>query len=226
MRLKVSTDKQEWIKATSDVEKGLAKSMTATVRQMARETRDGVRQSIAAAGFGSHWTNSIRSLMLSKGDVLNPEAWVHSTINFSDVFETGKQIVGNPLLWLPLPAVPPWPGDPSRQMSPRKYIQVTGQQLHTIRRPGRTPLLGAIIAIPTGTKLGHRPTKANTRRFGPVAGRSATLTMVPLFVGIPAVQIEKRFDFSAALSRVNEGAEDNLNKKLSETPSGGNVQWQ
>ncbi len=224
MRVKIGTDKQEWIKATTAVEKLMAKSMTSTVRQMATQTRDGIRQSISAAGFGSHWTSSIKFKMLSKGDVLNPEAWVHSTINFSDVFETGKAIVGNPLLWLPLPAVPRWPGDPSRQMSPKKYIQEVGP-LVTIRRPGKTPLLGAIIQTSSGAGRGRHLTKRALQRTT-ATGRT-TRVMVPLFVGVSAVQIEKRFEFAGALSRVNEGADETLNKQFAATTTGSDdVQWQ
>ncbi len=221
MRVVMKTDKQEWIKATTAVEKTMAHAMTATVKQMATETRDGIRQSISAAGFGSHWVNSIKFKMLEKGDVLNPDAWVHSTINFSDVFETGKHIVGNPLLWLPLPAVPPWPGDPTRQMSPRKYIQTVGP-LVTIRRPGKTPLLGAIVESRSKRRPGRRLSIQRITSASP----HTTRTMVPLFVGVSAVEIEKRFDFSAALSRVNEGAENTLQQKFAGTDTGdSNVQW-
>ncbi len=222
MRLVMRTDKHDWVKATDAIEKIMARGMAATVKQMATETRDGIRQSISAAGFGSHWTNSIKFKMLTKGDVLNPAAWVHSTINFSDVFETGKQIIGNPLLWLPLPAVPQWPGDATRQMSPKKYIQTVGP-LVTIRRPGKTPLLGAIIESSSKRRPGRR---LSIQRITSAAPHT-TRTMVPLFVGVPAIQIEKIFDFTAALARVNEGAENTLQQKFAQTETGdNNVQWQ
>ncbi len=217
MRLIMKTDGDAWAKATSDVERGMAHGMTATVRKTAAAVRDGVRQSISAAGFGSHWVNSIKSLMLTKGDVLNPSAWVHSTINFSDVFETGKHITGNPLLWLPLPAVPRWPGDATRQMSPKKYIQTVGP-LVTIRRPGKTPLLGAIVETPSSPRTGGRHlTRSAFRRS---ASSRTTRVMVPLFVGIPAVEIEKRFDFAGAISRAEQGEDKLLQDEIKAATNG------
>lgn len=213
MRAKFKTDGQVWIKATNDIEKSMAHAMTATVRETAREVRDGVRQAIAGAGFGPHWQNSIRSLMLTKGDVLNPAGWVHSTINFADVFETGKHIVGNPLLWLPLPAVPRWPGDPSRQMSPRKFIQVVGP-LFTIRRPGKTPLLGTMVNTAATPRRGRHLTKTMLGRFGRSPSAGTTRVMVPLFVGVPAIEIEKRFDFTGVIARADARTEELLQNQM------------
>ncbi len=217
MRVVMKTDGDVWAKATSGIEKAMAHGMTSTVKKTAAEVRDGVRQSIASAGFGSHWTSSIKSVMLTNGDVLNPAAWVHSTINFSDVFETGKHITGNPLLWLPLPAVPQWPGDPTRQMSPKKYIQTVGP-LVTIRRPGKTPLLGAIVETSASPRTGGRHlTRAAFRR---TASSRTTRVMVPLFVGIPSVEIEKRFSFEAAISRAEEGEDDLLQNEIKAATDG------
>jgi hypothetical protein len=137
----------------------------------------------------------------ASGNTLLPEVWLHSQVNFEDVFTEGKHIFGNPLLWLPLPTVPLWPGDATRQMSPRKYIETVGP-LVTMKRPGKTPLLGAPVTGSLNPQpFGRFVTKARLRR-GQLGGSAVTL--IPLFVGVPSVTIEKRFDVQDAVERATE----------------------
>lgn len=202
MRLVISGPKDQWLKAGTAWEKTIAHAATAAVRETGEAARDAVRRNIAGAGFGPSWQASIRSVMHPKtGDVLNPFAWVHSTKNFSDVFETGKTITAKTWLWLPLPAVPPWPGDPTRQMSPHKFITTIGP-LVFMKRPGRPPLLGAVGFFSTRAPIASQ--KISKRTFSPLHSAGKKKIVVPMFVGVHTVTIEKRFNAYAEIAKEAE----------------------
>ena len=86
------------------------------------------------------------------GYVLNPAVYIHTTINYADIFETGKTITGNPFLWLPLPSVPPIKGRP--HMTPRQYIQQCRAIGDDAAAQGGLPMLGAVVE--TGGKTDAR----------------------------------------------------------------------
>lgn len=190
MRVRFKGDKGQFIRATTEVEKAIAHAATMAVRKTATAMRDAGRENIADAGFGSAWQRSLTVAMRPKrGDALNPWAWIHTSINFADVFETGRAISAThrSFLWLPLRNVPMWPGAvPPRQMSPKKFIQLVGP-LRTIRRPGKPPMLGAVA------RVGRR---GRVRIKGGIAG---TWKVVPMFVGVPAVTIQKKFNVIGAM---------------------------
>jgi hypothetical protein len=138
--------------------------------------------------------------------VLNPSVYIHSTVNYLDVFETGKTITGSPWLWLPLPNVPPNPGSGVKfggligrpHMTPRQYIAKVGP-LITMHRPGKPPMLGAAV------EGGGRPTRRRLRstflkqRFGE---KTRATRVVPMFVGVPSITIDEKFDVSQAIANV------------------------
>lgn len=201
MKIAFKADGQAFAKATDDVEKVMAKGLTAAMKEVGKRAADAANNNIHAAGFASRkWEMRAKNFPAS-GDTLLPEVWLHSQVNFLDVFTEGRHIQGNPLLWLPLPSVPPWPGDPTRQMSPRKYVESVGP-LVTMKRPGKSPLLGAPVAGRLKPQpFGRFVTKARLRK-GQLGG--SKITIVPLFVGVPAVTIEKRFDVEEAVRRATE----------------------
>jgi hypothetical protein len=191
----------QFIKAGEAWEKLVAHAATAGVRDCGKAAQEAGRNEIASHGFTSRrWKTSIVSVMHPKGgaEVLNPWAWVHSKINFADVFETGKTISKASFLWLPLPSVPNWPGDPSRQMSAKKYIQTygPGSLRSALHRGSKSPLLlGKTAATSKPQPFGKfgRPLKRGSNR----AAR-----WIPMFVGVRQVVIRQIFDVSGAIKRV------------------------
>lgn len=190
MRIQFKGDTGQFLRATNEYEKIQAKALTGAVRKAGKAAQDAGRTAIQSSGLGSYWVKSFRFLMKPKtGDVLNPFAWVHSIINFFDVFQTGKSFGAKKasLLWLPLKNVPMWPGaKPPRQLSPKKYSQIYGP-LRTISRPGKAPMLGGVVRAGSS----GRPTR---KSFGGIRGTRGKLQVVPLFVGVKRVDIANKFD--------------------------------
>ncbi len=154
------------------------------------------RANIGGAGFSRRWQNSLRSKMITPPNSLKPVAYIHTTINFADIFEYGGDIHGNPLLWIPLPSVP---GRGRRKhMSPAQYVKNIGP-LVSLRRPGKVPLLAA--AIRRGEKaqpFGKFATRGQLKRG--VKGKGK-VQMIPLYVGVPDVHIGKKWDVTSALQK-------------------------
>ncbi len=205
MRLVAREDKQgQWAKATTAYEKIIAKGATQAMRRMSKLAVDAGRRAIGAAGFSANVQRTLRAINKPKsGYVLNPSVYIHSTVNYLDVFESGRTITGSKWLWMPLPAVPPNTGAGVKfgglisrpHMTPSQYIRKVGP-LVLMWRPGKTPMLGAEVEV------GGKPTRGRLRRtflkktFG--EKRRAT-KVVPLFVAVPKVTIAKKFDVHQAI---------------------------
>jgi hypothetical protein len=194
VRIVTKADAGQWLKATTQYERIMAKAATQAMRDVGKEAVRKGRESIAAAGFSSKFQRTLRAINRpASGYVLNPSVYIHTTINYADIFETGKTITGSPFLWLPLPAVPPYQGRP--HMTPSQYVRIVGP-LVTMRRPGGLPMLGAVV------EQGGKPTRGRLRKtflktaFG--EKRRPTVT-IPLFVGVPSVSIPKKFDVKGAV---------------------------
>lgn len=170
------------------------------MRQTSKQCAAVGNRVIHAAGFASRkWELKVINYPKASNAIsLAPAAWIHSKVNFEDVFVTGATIQGSPFLWLPLPSVPLWPGDPTRQMSPKKFVQTFGPVLVTIRRPGKPPLLGQKVKGPVKAQpFGAFRTPGQLRRG--LKAKTGTITVIPLFVGVPRVVIEKKFDVHSAI---------------------------
>jgi hypothetical protein len=195
----------QWLKASNAYEKLIAKAETLAVRGVSKKARDAGKAVIQGAGFSGKFASTlVIKFIPSSGYSLSPAAYIHSTINYADVFEKGATIAGAPYIWLPLPNVPAAPGRP--HMTPKQYAQSVGP-LVTMHRAGKPPMLGARIgalaAEPIGTFRGQ--VLRRLRRSG--IARTQT---IPLFVGILAVNIPRKFDTSAAFKRV--ASEENITK--------------
>ncbi len=200
MKLVARAESGQWVKATTEYERIIAKGATQAMRKIGKLAVDAGRQAISAAGFSAKFSRTLRAINKPKsGYVLNPSVYIHSTINYADIFETGKTIVGHPFLWLPLPSVPPFKGRP--HMTPRQYIQNVGP-LVTMRRPGKLPLLGAVVrGAPKAQPFGRFASRAKLRKG--IAGRGVTQT-IPLFVAVASVVIPKKFDVKGAIENAAE----------------------
>jgi hypothetical protein len=199
MKPKFVINAQDWKDEATRAQREVSIAITASMRTVGKKAADAANAVIHGAGFANRkWEIKAKNFP-EQGDSLSPEVWLHSSANFEDVFTEGAFIHGNPLLWLPLPSVPLWPGDSTRQMSPKKYVETIGP-LVTMRRKGKPPMLGAPV---TGSlrpqPFGRFVTKARLKK-----GRTGQgpVTIVPLFVGVPGAFIEKRFDVEAIVDKI------------------------
>lgn len=204
----------QWIVATTAAEKIIAKALTQSMREVATDGRNRGRAAISHAGFGKRTSNSIRFKMFPPNrDVLNPEAYIHSTLNYLDVFEKGAVISGKPFIWMPLPSVPKIKG--RDHMTPRQYVKEVGP-LVTIRRLGKPPMLGAVVSGPAKAQpFGTFVTKGKLKRGA--AGRGVK-RVVPLFVAVPKVIIPKKFDVTSEIEKAAEKLPSLYDKNEDKTP--------
>ena len=197
MNLKFNVPPGQWIKATDLYQALMAKALTGAMRDVGKLGRERGRQAITAAGFSNKFANSLVAKLPAK-DTLTPTAYIHTTINYADVFETGAVIAGKPYLWLPLPTVPAGPGRP--HMTPKQYVENVGP-LVTMHRAGKPPMLGARVAIsaPRPQPFGRFVSRRILRRGISMRRATQPTQVIPLFVGVPAVNIPKKFDVHAAV---------------------------
>lgn len=156
----------------------IARAATAAIRDAGEIAKRNGRSSIAAAGFSRKWQNALRvNIYPTQGESLRPAAFIFQKIRYAGVFEEGAVIAGKPLLWLPLPNVPVRRGRP---MTPSQYARSVGP-LVSVQRPGSAPLLFPKYRV-----------KRSRRRA------AESLRRKPLYIGLSAVQIGKRFDIKRA----------------------------
>jgi hypothetical protein len=195
MRLVFAALTGQFEKAIAEIEMPIAAAATAAVRDAAEQAKADGRADIAAAGFGKKWQNALRADLFPKNQAsMHPAALLRHKIPYAGVFEDGATIGGKPLLWLPLKTVPLGTG--GRQLTPRQFIARIGP-LVSVNIPGRRPLLVG----KGGRSTILRATEKVTRlRKGAVA-RGIRSVSVPLFVGIEAVAIRKKFHLRDIFSR-------------------------
>lgn len=202
MRLFFSAVRGELEKAINDIQRPIAEAATAAVRDAAEQGKTEGRANIAAAGFSKKWQSALRADLYPKGRVsMRPAALLRHKIPYATVFEDGATITGKPLLWLPLPTVPVG-------VTAKNYRKKVGEPLFTIRRPGKPPLLAARVRLTDkraakGLSLSALRRGANIKigKDGKVRRGLGTLRAVPLFVGVPAVKIGKKFNLRAIFAR-------------------------
>ncbi|WP_409188453.1 DUF6441 family protein [Bradyrhizobium sp. RDM4] len=166
-------------KAFADDYQKMATAGTLAITEVANQAKAAGRANIAAAGFGPKWQNALRAEIYPKRGVsLNAAAVIFHKIPYSEIFEEGGTIAGHPLLWLPIEAnLPARSG--LRSWTPRAYAAQVGP-LVSVNVPGRRPMLFA------ATRGGPRRRRGGGRRDVPK----------PLFVGIDAVTMTKRFNIT------------------------------
>lgn len=169
MRLVFTHVRGELEKKIAELQRPVAEAATAAVTEAGEVAVRNGRASIAAAGFSNKWQVALRSDVYPKGRVsMRPAAHIRHKIPYAGVFEEGASIPGQPLLYLPLPAVPVVGGRP---LTPKKFI-AQGGSLTSVKRPGKRPLL---------------------------IGKIGNAKAVPMFFGIEAVKIAKKFKVTEAV---------------------------
>ncbi len=205
MKIVTKAESGQWLKATTEYERIMATAATKAMRDVGKDGIQKGRASIAAGGFSSKFQRTLRAINKpASGYVLNPSVYIHSTINYADVFETGRTITANTYLWLPLPAVPP--GKNRDHMTPREYIKNIGP-LVFMRPHGRRPMLGRVVVRRSARarKFGLFPTKGRQLKGASAGDVKET---IPMFVGFSSITIPKKFDVKGAV----QDAFDNLDE--------------
>ncbi len=192
----------EWERAMKAHEKRLAAAATAAMKDVADLAKQRGRANIAAGGFGPKWQNALRSTVYpQRGTSIDAAAYIRHKIPYAFVFEEGARISGKPLLWLPLPNVQErYRG---KAMTPRFYSQAIGP-LHSLRNTKKPLLAGYVTANSNRTRLTVAKLRAGHR--APAARRVS----VPVFIGVPIVNVRKHFDLRRTFDAVSAQVPDLL----------------
>lgn len=209
---------------TATTELGVIGKMTVAATRTMRAAGDALksegRANIRSGGLSAKFANAWRVNVYPKsGNSLEASVYGWHNIVYSGIFETGGVIRGKRgLLWLPLPTVPKVGKKIAR---PR---DLSGVKLFSINTPGKRPLLAAKIrsaganknsrirgqvSLPTlraGTDAEKiRKTsrlKGKARGGVKASNASANAVTVPLFQGVPAVTLRKRFDLAGVTRQI------------------------
>lgn len=154
------------------------------------------KQEITSAGLGGQIARGMRYKLITEGDA--PAALLYNRLGFVSIFEYGAHIGGAPLLWLPLPIVPRVKG---RQLTPKQLAAKFGK-LISIKSPGHAPMLGLRVPVGSGGKI-VRLTVAKLKP-GKRASRASGVRVVPVYVGVPAVNIAKRLNLTEIFKRAGD----------------------
>lgn len=209
VRIRVETAPGQWLKEIDEKDANVVKAANKALRDLGIIARDAGRRAIAGAAFGSVWTKSLQLIMYPKGRAIstNPTAYLHSTINYADVFETGKHVQAQSghYLWMPLPHVPPFKGRGVRfggvvgrsHMTPKQFIRFVGP-LVFVHPKGRKPML--CFPVPG---RGKTVTAAKVRRAAArIARGESEFKLVPMYIGVTSIEIPRKFDATAAMNKV------------------------
>ncbi|WP_027037877.1 DUF6441 family protein [Mesorhizobium ciceri] len=194
LSIKISDPSDAWTKAMRDKYKPIAKAATMAMNQVANNIKAEGRANIVSAGFSKRWANAFRVNVYPKGqNSANAAALVYHKIPYADFFETGGMIKGSPFLWLPLPDAPKGRG--GRRISASEYRKEIGHPLYSIKRPGKPPLLAANIRS-TAPRSQRGVSRSQLKRGRNPNGRGV-VRLVPLYVGVPKVEIGQKFHLRA-----------------------------
>ncbi len=198
----------------------IARAATATIRDGAKELLTGARARIASAGFPRRWQIGFSvQVFPRRGASIDAYMRGRHRLGFAQVFQRGAHIAGKPLLWIPLSGIPDKIG--TVRMTPRNFISKVGP-LHTINVPGKAPLLAAYMRGRPGAKFSLARVRAGSAlaRLGVRRGRSDSggvgVISVPIFVGVTAVQLRRRFDVAGVYEKVRRGLPANYFRHIRE----------
>lgn len=197
IKVKVSGYKSgDMARAMLRMDDPMAVAAQSAIKDLAGDLKNASRADIRAAGFSSKWANALRvDTYPKRGVSIDAAAYLYHKIPYSGIFETGGTIRGQPLLWIPLSSTPKKIG--RLKMTPENYRRVIGP-LFQIKPPGKPPLLVARSKKSRNTKISVSSLKKGA------SGPSSRSSMVPVFVGVPQVNIRDKFHISeiaAAFSR-------------------------
>jgi len=194
-RFRYSYDKGAFANAMASVKAPIAAAGTGAMKELGDIVKREGRQNMASAGFSTRFQNTFRSITYPQGrDSINAATVIFSKVKYSNIFETGGQVAGKPLLWLPLQTAPKKVG--REKMTPALYVRTIGP-LVSIERPGKPPLLAGKIA--TNRRGGKSKVSLSALRRGHAAGAASEL--VSLFIGIDRVSIKDKLQIKEITER-------------------------
>jgi hypothetical protein len=224
LRLVFAAVRGEYAEAMARRQRAIAEAASGAIGETADRVKREGRAAIGAAGFSRRWQNALRVDIYPRGKprTASSAIYIFHNIRYAGVFEKGATIRGSPLLWLPLPTAPLQAG--GRRVTAGNYRELIGSPLHTIRRPGKAPLLAAYVAgMPRAGRAASvaqlrggatraRRASANAA-FGGSSGRFAVQSL-PLFVGVPSVHLRQRFNLAAIFKRAAAGLRSGFRHRL------------
>lgn len=182
------TSAGEFSKAMAGIVEPIAAAATGAMRDAQDTIKREGRAEMAGAGMSSRFQNGFRvDLYPRSGQSTSAAVHAYHKFSFAGVFEEGATITGSPLLWVPI--AENLPKKDGRPVGIREFRR-SGQRMVTMRRRGGSgpPVLGAPIG-PDGKLL-------------------------PVFVGVPSVQIGKKFDIAGVMDRTASQIEQLYSKNL------------
>lgn len=196
LRLALKVISGDYPKMVQDEQQRMAQAASAAMKDAAALAKSTGRASIAAGGFGAKWQNALRAKVFPEnGASLKPAAFIYHKIPYAGVFEEGATISGKPMLWLPLDNVPI--GSGGRRMTPEQFVAKVGV-LYSINRPGKPPMLGAVVKA-TDARLATKGISLSLLRRGRNPKGRGSVRIIPIFVGVPTVTDPRKFEIKGAV---------------------------
>lgn len=179
----------------------VAKATTAAMGDAADLFKTGARAAIRAGGFSQRFANALRVDVYPDRGKPSIDAAVYAwhKVPHAGVFEDGAAIKGKPRLWLPLPSAPKGAG--GKRIPAADYFKQIGQPLYPINLPGKKPMLGALVRM-TG-KRKQKKVSVTLLRRGRNPGGKGIVHRVPLYIGVDAVTIRKKFSIRNVAANVS-----------------------
>lgn len=198
-RFRYEYTKGEFFGAMAALKDPIAAAGTAAITEAGDIIKKEGRADIGGAGFSRKWQNALRVNIYPKRQVsIDAAALIYHKIQYAGVFEEGALVGGRPFLWLPLRDAPMGRG--GRRIKPSDYRTKVGHPLYSIKRPGKSPLLGAYIRTTDTRAKGISLSQLKRGRNPNGRGREV---LVPLYIGVPRVNIKQKFHIRDIVERVS-----------------------
>ncbi len=204
LRFRYEGDRGAFDEAFRGMLRPIAVAGSAAIAEASSDIKVEGRRSIARAGFSRRWQNAFRAIEYpGRGRVsANAAALIFHKIPYAEIFESGGTIRGKPLLWLPLPGRPKKLG--GQRLTPQVFKAQIGPLTYVQRRGAKPPLLIAPAVISRSRAAARNPdvSASALRRGARNSGGAGSVTRgVPIFVGVPRVDIPKKFDLLKIIER-------------------------
>lgn len=180
------------------IEDPLKKAAAFAMAEVGKEVVARGTAQVAASGLSSRWQRGLQFRVYTDAKKHPSEIAATSffhRIGLFNVFERGIRIAPGKLMWLPITGLRSFSLLGSRRLTPKKYAETIGP-LVSVNVPGKPPMLFA--KADRGRRGRNKVTLASLKRGGRGVGN---VESVPVFIGVPAVTIRKRFDISGIVQR-------------------------
>lgn len=241
VQLRYEKRDQDWKDAAKAIEGTIFGAARGAFQDLAVQVQGQARAEIAGVGFKGKWVTGFRTYVFPRtpgeNDITQLTMRGFHSYNIANVFERGANVAGNPLLWVPLATAPnSVKGKPT---TPARLI-AAGVRLHKIDQGGKSLLIGNIIRPSARSKkrtlvrlargrfvqagqvtvaqllnAQRNIRRTQTRRAFGVPNPYQTVP-IPLFVGLRAIEIKKKFNISAIYEQGRADLPDFYNQRLAQ----------